>query len=162
MTHPPATCELCGDTGLYSPSALPCPKGCPEVTDIIEALIDADIELKSDGKRNELYARSIAEITFLRQALSEAEQRSARSEAEKTGLLQSLQHHTGCDHGVMAIRMLVDRAEGARVKALEEASTVAKAEYKRHCTGSGFDSQPSRSTAHSILEAIRALKDEVR
>lgn len=27
------TCELCGDTGLYSPSAVPCPKGCKDVVE---------------------------------------------------------------------------------------------------------------------------------
>lgn len=39
---------------------------------------------------------------------------------------------------------------------------VAEAEYKRHCTGSGFDSQPARSTAHRILEALKALQSEER
>lgn len=88
--------------------------------------------------------------------LSEAEKRADRAEAEKTGLLQSLQHHTGCDHGVMAIRMLVDRAEAAerrekdaRVKALEEAAQTAEA-----TTASGY--------GEDIAAAIRALKDEVR
>ena len=70
----------------------------------------------------------VAEITRLRQLLSEAEKREAE----------------------------------ARAKALEEAAQVAEAEYKRHCTGSGFDSQPARSTAHRILEALKALQSQER
>ncbi|WP_142627524.1 hypothetical protein [Rhizobium sp. P007] len=70
----------------------------------------------------------VAEITRLRQLLSEAEKRERE----------------------------------ARAKALEEAAQVAEAEYKRHCTGSGFDSQPARSTAHRILEALKALQSEER
>lgn len=51
----------------------------------------------------------------------------------------------GCDHGY--------------AKGLERCARIAEREYKRHCTGSGFDSQPARSTAYSILETIRALAD---
>lgn len=126
MTHPPATCELCGGTGLYSPSALPCPKGCKEF-DIVESLkFIGSMSLDQDAAR--LSYQAAERVSNLLAALSEAEQRE----------------------------------KDARGKALEDAAKAAKAEYKRHCTGSGFDSQPSRSTAHSILEAIRALKDEVR
>lgn len=66
----------------------------------------------------------------------------------------------------VSLRQLLSEAETrereARAKALEEAAKVAEAEYKRHCTGSGFDSQPARSTAHRILEALKALQSEER
>lgn len=67
---------------------------------------------------------------------------------------------------ITRLRQLLSEADKrereARAKALEEAVSVAEAEYKRHCTGSGFDSQPARSTAHRILEAIKALQSEER
>ncbi|ANV24461.1 hypothetical protein [Agrobacterium pusense] len=67
---------------------------------------------------------------------------------------------------VACLRQLLSEAEKreseARAAALEEAAKVAEAEYKRHCTGSGFDSQPARSTAHRILEALKALQSEDR
>lgn len=57
-----------------------------------------------------------------------------------------------------SLKALCDEmAKEARRQALEEAEKIAEREYKRHCTGSGFDSQPARATAHSILEAIRSL-----
>lgn len=55
------------------------------------------------------------------------------------------------------------QSENERLRQLlGEAVAVAEAEYKSHCTGSGFDSQPARSTAHRILEAIKALQSEDR
>ncbi|MDH1268792.1 hypothetical protein N5C81_14295 [Rhizobium pusense] len=67
---------------------------------------------------------------------------------------------------ITRLRQLLSEAEKreaeARAKALEEAAQVAEAEYKRHCTGSGFDSQPARSTAHRILEALKALQSQER
>jgi len=60
------------------------------------------------------------------------------------------------------INIIASALVGARRVALEEAAKVAYAEYKRHNTGSGFDSQPARSTANRILEAIRALQSEER
>lgn len=67
---------------------------------------------------------------------------------------------------ITRLRQLLSEAEKrereARAKALEEAVSVADDEYKRHCTGSGFDSQPARSTAHRILEALKALQSEER
>lgn len=47
----------------------------------------------------------------------------------------------------------------ARRGALGQAAQIAEREYKRHCTGSGFDSQPARAAAYSILQAIRTLSD---
>ncbi|WP_157951571.1 hypothetical protein [Agrobacterium pusense] len=67
---------------------------------------------------------------------------------------------------ITRLRQLLSEAETrkreARREALEEAVSVAEAEYKRHCTGSGFDSQPARSTAHRILDALKALQSEER
>lgn len=67
---------------------------------------------------------------------------------------------------ITRLRQLLSEADKreaeARAKALEQAISVAEAEYKRHCTGSGFDSQPARSTAHRILEALKALQSEDR
>ena len=67
---------------------------------------------------------------------------------------------------ITRLRQLLSEADKreaeARAKALEQAVSVAEAEYKRHCTGSGFDSQPARSTAHRILEALKALQSEDR
>lgn len=108
----------------------------------------------------------VAEITRLRQLLSEAEaaldEREIASGLTSNGNLWRFWAEKAKD---MAVKLLSDaenREREARVKALEEAAKVAEAEYKRHCTGSGFDSQPARSTAHRILEVLKALQSEER
>lgn len=70
--------------------------------------------------------------------------------------------HNTLSEAVAILSEAEKREKEARPKALEEAAKVAEAEYKRHCTGSGFDSQPARSTAHRILEALKALQSEER
>lgn len=64
------------------------------------------------------------------QQLAEVERAAARATAEKTGLLQAIEHHTGFDHGIMGIRSLVDRAttaeaEAERLRALVEEAKAA-------------------------------------
>lgn len=83
MTHPPATCELCGGTGLYSPSALPCPKGCK---DIVERLVKiAEASRREDGSLIPLgqeIADAVEYITNMRQYISELEQREKDARAK--------------------------------------------------------------------------------
>lgn len=63
---------------------------------------------------------------------------------------------------ITRLRQLLSEAEKREAEERAKAVSVAEAEYKRHCTGSGFDSQPARSTAHRILEALKALQSEER
>lgn len=76
MTHPPATCELCGGTGLYSPSALPCPKGCK---DIVERLVKiAEASRRENGSLIPLgqeIADAVEYITNMLAYISDLEQR---------------------------------------------------------------------------------------
>jgi len=46
----------------------------------------------------------------------ESERKAAHEKAMKIDLLMSLAEHTGHDHGIMAIRSLVDRAEAAEAE----------------------------------------------
>ncbi len=80
MTHPPATCELCGGTGLYSPSALPCPKECK---DIVERLRSYAKDQGGWHNIDDTCEEAADLIECLRQSLSEAEkrEREARSKA---------------------------------------------------------------------------------
>ena len=151
---------------------------------IDQAVLDAHAQFGGDletMQKTYEHADLVTEITRLRQALSLAEQRVATAESEKTGLLQSLQHHTGCDHGVMAIRMLVDRAEAAekrendaRAKALEESAQVAERDVDWSAFGKR-DIQPWKNgndsvrdyrlgiaTGRAIAASIRALQSEER
>lgn len=133
MTHPPATCELCGDTGLYSPSALPCPKGCKEF-DIVRALNEVDHESLEDCfLQSPLFLHAAEYITNMQQYISELEQRE----------------------------------KDARVKALEDAATLAEGSAKnfnfQEALANGDDIEVgAKSEQLSIAIAIRALKDEVR
>lgn len=85
MTHPPATCELCGGTGLYTPSALPCPKGC-SAEDIVERLRAHDLDLSPDwvdepdmhawmDKADDLMSEADDLITNMRTYISDLEKR---------------------------------------------------------------------------------------
>lgn len=103
--------------------------------DDFERKVEAELARTAEWNRETLEA----EITRLRQLLSEAEKR----EAEAKRIAVNAEAY-GYGHGVAA------------------AVDIAEAEYKRHCTGSGFDSQPARSTAHRILEALKALQSEER
>lgn len=136
MTYPPATCELCGDTGLYSPSALPCPKGC-SAEDIVDRLRAHDLDLVPDWRddadmhswmdtADALMSESAEYITNLRQALSEAE----------------------------------EREKDARGKALEDAAKVAESWKAMPCDPQRHLGH--RDAAYAISAAIRTLKDEVR
>lgn len=57
-------------------------------------------------------------MTAVLAELDRLNRESACATAEKNGLLEILKNHTGFDHGVMAIRSLVERAEKAADAAL--------------------------------------------
>lgn len=141
MTHPPATCELCGDTGLYSPSALPCPKGCREF-DLAQHLVEYVDNPHHINPMSEAFKELIRAAST---ALSEAEQR----EKDAKRIAVNAEAY-GYGHG---IEVAENREKAAREKALDDAAQagyVACAET-RHVT-----------LGDKVAAAIRALKDEVR
>lgn len=177
MTHPPATCELCGGTGLYSPSALPCPKGCKDVAERLRSYakdqggwhhIDDTCEEAADL------------IERLRQALSEAQQREkdAYQRAYETRLKR---HKSGCachlddDENIVSMCELHrDLVNEARAKALEDAARVAESGddlngdppfsvlVMMRSAGPAAIARQAVSVARShVAERIRALKNEV-
>lgn len=187
MTHPPATCELCGDTGLYSPSALPCPKGC-SAEDIVDRLNDIcstdDHERGCQGReyscscgfddRTFATAKSAAEyITNMRQYISELEQREndAYQRAYETRLKR---HKSGCachlddDDNILSMCELhKDVEKDARAKALEDAAQVAEGNYDHIGVKTQHDRCPHdkflwEDCDQCAAAGIRALKDEVR
>lgn len=158
MTHPPATCELCGDTGLYSPSAVPCPKGC-SAEDIVDRLRSRDLDLSPDWRddadmhswmdtADALMSESAEYITNLRKALSEAEQR----EKDAKRIAVNAEAY-GYGHG---IEVAEKREKSARETALEEAALRIDCNCNERCL-SQSDYCPKQNVA-----AIRDLKDEVR
>lgn len=88
MTHPPATCELCGGTGLYSPSELPCPKGC-NAEDIVDRLqFIGAMSLDQDAAK--LSYQAAEYITNMQQYISELEQREKDARAKALGRLKGV------------------------------------------------------------------------
>lgn len=132
MNHPPATCELCGDTGLYSPSALPCPKGCK---DIVERLVKiAEASRREDGfliPLGQEIADAVEYITNMQQYISELEQR------EKDARVKAL--------------------EDAAHVAFSQIDAPGLSDNPAYVSF-----EPSHVMARKISLLIRALKDEVR
>lgn len=155
MTHPPATCELCGGTGLYSPSALPCPKGC-EQFDIVQQANDV-LQALSDWAV--IYAAEMCDDEVVKQAKSRVLRYGALSYiADATDKLRNV---------ITALSEAEQREKDARVKALEEAATLAEGSAKnfnfQEALANGDDIEVgAKSEQLSIAIAIRALKDEVR
>lgn len=137
MTHPPATCELCGGTGLYSPSALPCPKGCKEF-DIVESLkFIGSMSLDQDAAR--LSYQAAEYVSNLQQYISELEQR----EKDARG------------------KALDDAAEVAEIlsrKLANDAQFCHKNGLLKTAASSLLQSEGASKSAGEV----RALKDEVR
>lgn len=79
MTHPPATCELCGDTGVYSPSALPCPNGCK---DVVERLLSYAKDQGGWHNIDDTCEEAADLIERQRQALSKVEQSEKEARAK--------------------------------------------------------------------------------
>lgn len=173
MTHPPATCELCGGTGLYSPSALPCPKGCKEfdiveqANDVLQALSDwaviygaemCDDEVVKQSKSRVLRYGALAYIADatdkLRNvitALSEADQR----EKDARSKLQAMHRRAQASERVE--QMIIDTLSGW---------------YRLYLEGS-LKNRSRRGLFYTVMKELKikaekvrsarnALKDEVR
>lgn len=144
MTQPPATCELCGGTGLYSPSALPCPKGC-SAEDIVDRLNDIwstdDHELGCQG-RDYSCSCGFDDRTFA----------TAKSAAEYISNMRAY------------IADLEKREKDARAKVLELAAVHAEcAADDRPGRDRNFDWNDGYiDGCRGAAAAIRDLMDEVR
>lgn len=158
MTHPPATCELCGDTGLYSPSALPCPKGCKQfdivqqANDVLQALSDWAV----------IYAAEMCDDEVVKQAKSRLLRYGALAYiADATDKLRNV---------ITALSEAEQREKDARAKALEEAAAYHDDLAEQHSASSKEERHHVARDNHAAFciqhqrhaAAIRALKDEVR
>lgn len=147
------------------------------MTDIVERLKAVDhLSVEDCFTQSPLFSQAAEEITRLRQLLSEAEaaldEREIASGLTSNGNLWRFWAETAKDMLLKLSEAEKREREAKRIAANAEAYgyghgvaaavDVAEAEYKRHCTGSGFDSHPARSTAHCILEALKALQSEER
>lgn len=161
MTHPPATCELCGDTGLYSPSALPCPKGC-SAEDIVDRLRAHDLDLSPDWRddvdmhswmdtADALMAEAAEYITNMRQYISELEQleKDARSK------LQAMHRRAQASERVE--QMIIDTLSGW-YRLYLEGSLKNRARRGLFYTVM----KELKTKAENVRSARNALKDEVR
>jgi hypothetical protein len=75
-----ATCDMCGETGMYGPDAVPCPNGCtpsPESQTLDELIAQSKVRLA---------------------AMTE-EERQAMWQAQRESMVRAMT--TGCDHGVL-------------------------------------------------------------
>lgn len=72
----------------------------------------------SEDRANMAYIAACSPVAIIAVLveINRLRQDSARATAEKNGLLEILKRHTGFDHGVMAIRSLVERAEKAEAE----------------------------------------------
>lgn len=138
-----STCELCGGTGLYSPSALPCPKGC-EQFDIVQQANDV-LQALSDWAV--IYAAEMCDDEVVKQAKSRVLRYGALAYiADATDKLRNV---------ITALSEAEQREKDARAKALEEAVELCVSEDKRGPW------QRTNAGLH-FANAICALKDEVR
>lgn len=133
------TCELCGDTGLYSPSAVPCPKGCQEIDRNGEILL-RDLEQFKDKP-----------VGSIRIDMSDV-----RSILKMADLITNMRAY---------ISDLEKREKDARAKALEGAAKVAECAFDDRGNGrSGHHSEMDwtdgyRDATRAAATAIRALQE---
>ena len=81
----------------------------------------------------------------------------ARASASLTGILQSIKHHSGFDHGIMGIRSLVDRAEAAEA----EAKRLADERYRLAYAITGGEDAPGLLDSVAVEELEKIQRDTV-
>lgn len=146
------TCELCGDTGLYSPSAVPCPKGCEVFEEPHAPPLRRNVDLNTWEQVIDLFRNNAMKDppTRLRDEIVMFMEWAWYGQ-KSADLITNMRAY---------ISDLEQREKDARAKALEDAAKVAESWKAMPCNPQRHFGH--RDAACAISAVIRALKDEVR